>query len=82
MTTGLSIFLFWLSGLIIFAFGYVYIKRVIDKDVFHDTLIYDIYNGCKYGIFSWFAIIYVLSAWITILLYNIDKWIGNKLNNK
>ena len=82
MSTGLSIFLFWLSGYLLFTFGYVFNKRVIDKDTFHDTLAYDIYTGSKYGIFSWFAIICVVSVWISMLIYHIDDWIGNKLNNK
>lgn len=43
MSVGLSIFLCWFSGLVLFTFGYVFIKRVIDKDIVHDTLAYDIY---------------------------------------
>ena len=82
MSVGLSIFLCWFSGLVLFTFGYVFIKRVIDKDIVHDTLAYDIYTGCKFGVFSWFAIICVLSIWISMLMYNIDDWIGNKLNKK
>ena len=82
MSIVLSIFLLWFSGLVLFTIGYVFIKRVIDKDTFHDTLAYDIYTGCKYGIFSWFAIICVFSVWLTMILYSIDEYISDKLNKK
>lgn len=82
MSTGLMIFLVWFSGYLLFTFGYVFIKRVIDKDTFHDTLVYDIYTGSKYGIFSWFTNICVFSVWLTMMLYGIDEYISNKLNKK
>jgi len=82
MSIGLCIFLCWLSGLVLFTFGYVFIKRVIDKDTINDTLAYDIYTGSKYGIFSWIGIICVFSVWLTMMLYDIDKYISDKLNKK
>lgn len=80
MSTELCIFLCWFSGYLLFTFVYVFIKRVIDKDTFNDTLAYDIYTGSKYGIFSWFVIICLFCVWISMLTYTIDDWIGNKLN--
>ena len=81
MNTGILTFLIWLIGFIVVIVGHVFIKRVINKNT-RDTISYDIYNGCKYGIFSWLSILTIITYYISYIIAKIDENIKNKLNNK
>ena len=48
----------WILGWVIFTFGFVFVRQIVFKKYFGNNWKYDLYEGLKYGVFSWIAIIF------------------------
>ena len=69
-------FLFYLLGWMIFSTGYYFIA-----DRKYHTKGYHVYEGIKYGCFSWFGIVTFIVVHIIVVIATIDERIKNKLDN-
>lgn len=74
-------FLFYVSGCVTFiVFYFLYTKFVVKQKASNKLILY---RSLKYGIFSWFAVLFmlvlVLVGWIYYLLFTLDEKIENAL---
>lgn len=77
MGENIFILLFWLIGWFIFSIGYYIYKLYINKTYLPKCLL--VWRSFKYGILSWFGIVFIVSYTLTGYLFKIDELIENKL---
>lgn len=77
MNDSLLFLLFWVIGWFIYSIGYYIYEVYIDKSNTSKKLI--VYNAFKYGIWSWFGIMIIITFGFILLLAYIDEKISDKL---
>jgi len=69
----------WILGWVIFTLGFVFVRQIVFKKYFSNNWKYDLYEGVKWGIFSWIAIIFCIAVVIAMGFITLDEYITNKL---
>lgn len=75
----MDILLFWLFGWVLFFVGYIIYNKYIDGHNEPITKLM-VYEGIKYGMWSWIAIAIMVVFFIIMLITAIDEWLTEKFS--
>lgn len=75
----MDILLFWLFGWVLFFVGYIiYNKYIVGHNEPITKLM--VYEGIKYGMWSWIGIAIMVVFFIIMLITAVDEWLTEKFS--
>ena len=77
----MEILLIWILGWILLGLSF-YIYNVYINRNYNESIKLIIYKSIKFGLWSWFGIIFMIAFGIVMIITSIDNYITEKLNNK